>query len=118
MNDGAFLILLLAFIGMMGLVPFVLRRFGIPTVISLLIVGMLVGTNGVGFDLVGYLSGLLSFLGPPGQETATAHATAVSFNTIINSLGSLGLILLMALAGMEADFKLIKSVKKPVTGSE
>ena len=36
------------------------------------------------------------------------------FMTFIDSLGSLGLVFLMALAGMEADFKLLKSVRKPV----
>ena len=115
MSDGAFLILFMAFTAFMGLAPFVLRKFGIPAVISLLIVGMLVGPTGLGFDLVGKVSGWLSFLGAPGMEAETARNTAESFNMIINSLGSLGLMLLMALAGMEADFKLINSVRKPVT---
>ena len=114
MSDGAFLILFLAFTGLMSLIPFVLRKFQIPTVISLLIVGMLIGPTGVGVDLVGIISKALSFLGPPGQEVQTAVQTTESFNVIINSLGSLGLMLLMALAGMEADFDLIKSVRKPV----
>ncbi len=114
MNDGAFLILFLAFTGMMGLIPFILRKFNIPTVISLLVVGMLIGPTGIGVDLVGIISKALSFLGTPGNEAATAAQTTESFNVIINSLGSLGLMLLMALAGMEADFKLIKSVRKPV----
>ena len=115
MNSGAFLILFMAFTAFMGLVPFVLRKFGIPAVISLLVVGMVVGPSGVGFDLVGYISKLLSFLGPPGQELETARHTAENFNMLISVLGSLGLMLLMALAGMEADFKLINSVRKPVT---
>ncbi|MBE6390144.1 MAG: cation:proton antiporter [Lentisphaerae bacterium] len=114
MSDGAFLILFFAFTGMMGLVPFVLRKFHIPTVISLLIVGMLIGPTGIGIDLVGIISRALSFLGTPGQEVQTAVQTQESFNVVINSLGSLGLMLLMALAGMEADFKLIKSVRTPV----
>ena len=114
MNDSAFLILFLAFTGLMGLIPFLLRRFNIPTVISLLIVGMLIGPTGIGIDLIKQLSNWLSFLGTPGAEAETAQQTAESFTTIINSLGSLGLMLLMALAGMEADFKLIKSVRTPV----
>ena len=114
MSDGAFLILFFAFTGMMGLVPLVLRKFHIPTVISLLIVGMLIGPTGIGIDLVGIISRALSFLGTPGQEVQTAVQTQESFNVVINSLGSLGLMLLMALAGMEADFKLIKSVRTPV----
>ena len=97
MNDGAFLILFLAFTGMMGLIPFILRKFKIPTVIALLVVGMLIGPTGIGVDLVGILSNALSFLGTPGNEAATAAQTTESFNVIINSLGALGLMLLMAL---------------------
>ena len=115
MNDGAFLILFMAFTAFMGLAPFLLRKVGIPSVISLLLVGMIVGPTGLGVDLVGKISGWLSFLGTPGQEVETARQTAQSFNMIISTLGSLGLMLLMALAGMEADFKLIRSVRKPVT---
>ncbi len=114
MEDSAFLILFLAFTGLMGLIPFLLRKFHIPQVIALLIVGMLIGPTGIGVDLVQIISRWLSFLGVPGQEAVTAQRTAESFTMVINSLGALGLMLLMALAGMEADFKLIKSVRKPV----
>ena len=74
MNSGAFLILFMAFTAFMGLVPFVLRKFGIPAVISLLVVGMVVGSSGLGLDLVGHISNLLSFLGPPGQDACTNQA--------------------------------------------
>lgn len=114
MNDSAFLVLFIAFTALMGLVPFLLRRFNIPTVIALLIVGMLVGDTGIGIDLIGHLSRWLSFLGTPGEEAATAEWTASHFTSLVNSLGSLGLMMLMALAGMEADFKLIRAVRTPV----
>lgn len=114
MNDNAFLLLFIAFIALMGVVPFLLRRFGIPSVISLLLVGILVGPTGIGFDLIKYMSGWLSFLGVPGAEAQTAANTAAHFTTLVDSLGSLGLMFLMALAGMEADFKLIRSARKPV----
>ena len=106
MNDSAFLILFIAFTAMMSIIPFLLRRFKIPMVISLLVAGMIIGPTGL--NLVSVLSGPLSFLGTPAAET-TSH-----FNSLVNSLGALGLMLLMALAGMEADFKLINSAKKPV----
>lgn len=115
MNNSAFLIMFIALTAMMALVPFILRRVEIPPVISLLIVGMIIGP--AGFDLIGELSSLLSFLGTPGDEAHVAaqiKATSKDFSMLINSLGSLGLMFLMALAGMEADFKLIKSVRKPV----
>ena len=114
MNDNAFLLLFIAFIALMSVVPFSLRKFGIPSVISLLVVGIIVGPTGIGLDLIKTLSGWLSFLGVPGQEAVTAATTAGHFTSLVNSLGALGLMFLMALAGMEADFKLIKSARNPV----
>jgi len=115
MNDSSFLILFIALTALMAVIPFLLRRYHIPNVISLLVVGMLIGSHGLlGFDLVETLSQWLSFLGKPGEEAETARNTAKQFNTFVNSLGSLGLMFLMALAGMEADFRLIRSARKAV----
>ena len=113
MNESAFLILFLAIVAGMGIVPFLLRRFQIPVVISLLLVGILIGPTGIGIDLVGMLCRALSFLGDPNFPDTAAH-TQRHFMSFIDSLGALGLMLLMALAGMEADFKLIRSTRKPV----
>ena len=52
MNDNAFLLLFIAFIALMSIVPFSLRKFGIPSVISLLVVGIIVGPTGIGLDLI------------------------------------------------------------------
>ena len=106
MSNEAFLILFLVLIALITLIPFFLRRFKIPAVISLLITGMLIGKNG--FDLIGHVAPLLSFLG-----SSPARIESHSM-TLINSLGSLGLLFLMMLAGMEADFKLFKGNRKPV----
>ena len=106
MNDSAFLILFIAFTAMMSIIPFFLRRFKIPMVISLLVAGMIIGPTGL--NLVSTLSAPLAFLGTPPAETVS------HFNSLVNSLGALGLMFLMALAGMEADFKLINSARKPV----
>ena len=115
MNTSAFLILFIAFIALMGGVPFLLRRFGIPSVISLLIVGMLVGPTGVGIDLIRFLASKLTFLGTPGVDPAIfAAETGSHFNSFVDSLGAVGLLLMMALAGMEADFQLLRSTRKPV----
>ena len=113
MSESAFLILFLAVIACMAIVPFLLRRLQIPAVISLLLVGILIGPTGIGIDLVGALSRALSFLGDP-KIVDTAARTQRHFMSFIDSLGALGLMLLMALAGMEADFKLIRSTRKPV----
>ena len=106
MNDSAFLILFIAFTAMMSMIPFLLRRFKIPAVISLLVAGMLMGPTGL--NLVSAISEPLAFLGTPPAQTVS------HFNSLVESLGALGLMFLMALAGMEADFKLINSAKKPV----
>ena len=106
MTNEAFLILFLILIALMTLIPFSLRRFKIPAVISLLITGMLIGRNG--FHLLGHVAPMLSFLGTDPQRLES-HAM-----TLINSLGALGLLFLMMLAGMEADFKQFKGNKRPV----
>ena len=111
MNDATFLILFLSLTALMGLVPFLFKRFGIPSIISLLVVGMLIGPTGIGFDLVPWLADRVDFLAPKGSSPTE---TARIFQSFIDQLGSLGLMFLMALAGMEADFKLLKTCRRPV----
>ncbi len=110
MSSGSFLIIFIALIALMAVIPFLLKRWEIPQVIALLLVGMLIGPSGI--DLVGHLSQFTAWI--HGAGASEAATTASHFNTLIASLGSLGLMFLMALAGMEADFKLIKSVRVPV----
>ena len=106
MTNDACLVLFLILIALMTIIPLFLRRLKVPAVIALLVAGMLISPNGL--DLPGRLSPLLAMLGGT-PETVREHT--LSF---INSLGSLGLLFLMMLAGMEADFKLIRSSRKPV----
>jgi len=106
MTNDAFLVLFLILIALMTIIPLFLRRLKVPAVIALLVAGMLISPNGL--DLPGRLSPLLAMLGGT-PETVRAHTW-----NFINSLGSLGLLFLMMLAGMEADFKLIRSSRKPV----
>ena len=106
MSNDAFLILFLILITLMTVSPLFLRRFKIPQVIALLLVGMLIGPNGL--DLIGRIAPVLAFL---GGDPKLIESNSLS---LINSLGSLGLLFLMTLAGMEADFDLIKTSKKPV----
>ncbi len=106
MSNDAFLILFLILMALMTFFPIFFRKLKVPEVISLLIIGMIIGPNG--FDLIGHLAGKLTVF---GGEAAMIKTNAMSF---IDSLGSLGLLFLMTLAGMEADFKSMNSIRKPV----
>lgn len=106
MNNDTFLLLFISFIAIMGLAPLIFRKIKVPGVIALLIVGMIVGPNGI--DLIGKISIAAEYLG------GSPEACSQYFSTFIGSLGSLGLVFLMAQAGMEADFKMIREAKKPV----
>ncbi len=105
MTSDAFLLIFLVFLACITFFPALLKRWGIPGVISLMIVGMLAGPNAL--NMLTHLTNGLHFLGTP-------EVVYNNFSFFIAALGSLGLVFLMALAGMEADFKLIDNVKKPV----
>ena len=105
LTTEAFLLVFITFWAIIALVPLFFRRFKIPSVIVLLVTGMLIGPNGIG--LLNILAHKLSFL---GVEPSIVRNHSL---TMVNSLGSLGLVFLMTLAGLEADFKLINSVRKP-----
>ena len=110
MSDVTFLILFLGLTAVMAVFPLAMKKAGVPSVISLLVVGMLIGDTGVGLDLIPRLSRALHFL---VGSTSGASETAETFTLFIDKLGALGLMFLMALAGMEADFRLIGSCRKP-----
>ena len=105
LTTEAFLIVFISLWAIIALIPMLFRRFKIPSVIVLLVTGMLIGPNGIG--LLNILAHKLTFLGID-PEVVRTHSL-----TMVNSLGSLGLVFLMTLAGLEADFKLINSVRKP-----
>ena len=105
MSTEAFLIIFMTFWAIIALIPLFFRQFKVPGVIVLLVIGMIIGPNGLG--LLNFLANHLNFLGVD-PEVIRTHSL-----TMVNSLGSLGLVFLMTLAGLEADFKLIKTVRKP-----
>ncbi len=106
MNDHSFLVLFIVFIALMTLVPMLFKKVAVPSVIALLIVGMITGPNA--FDLIGKLASLSAHFG--GDPVVVEN----TFSSLVDALGALGLVFLMTLAGMEADFKLIRSALKPV----
>jgi len=97
-----FLIVFLVLMVLVSVVPQLLRRFHIPAVVSLMLVGIAIGPNA--FDLIRHLN---HFLGR-GYPTDQIYV-------VIEALGLLGLIFLMALAGMEVNLRIIKSERRAVT---
>lgn len=106
MTNEAFLITFMILLVVVSICPIFLRRFKVPGVIALLVAGMIIGPNCL--DLITHLSTVLSFFGGTPEKIVSDSMF------FVNSLGSLGLVFLMTLAGLEADFKLIRLAKKPV----
>ncbi len=95
MTGLTFLIMFLVLIALVTLGPLLLRRFHVPAVSAMMLVGVIVGPNAL--DVVGRLARLFS-RGYPASELFSA----------LEAMGLLGLIFLMALAGMEVEFGSLK----------
>jgi len=101
MTGLTFLILFLILMALMAFVPRWLQRFHIPNIISILIIGILIGPN-----LFNIIEQFNHFFGR-GYPTEQLYV-------VIDVMGLIGLVFLMSLAGMEANLKLIRSEKKAV----
>jgi len=84
---------------LMAIVPRWLQRFHIPNIISILIIGILIGPNL--FNLIEKFNHLFG----RGYPTEQLYV-------VIDVMGLIGLVFLMSLTGMEANLKLIRSEKK------
>lgn len=99
------LLLLIMYLVLMALVVFVpqiLRRLHVPAVVAIMLTGIFIGPHAL--DLLGHLS-----------EWMGGAYPAKDLYTVIDALGLLGLVFLMALAGMEVDVRMLTVEKKPVT---
>jgi Kef-type K+ transport system membrane component KefB len=101
MTGLTFLLMFLILMVLTAVIPRVLRRLYIPSVVALMITGILIGPHC--FDLIRHLN---RFLGR-GYPTEQLYI-------VIEALGLLGLVFLMALAGMEVDLRMLKAEKKAV----
>ena len=101
MSGLAYLLLFFILMTLVLLVPRLLKPLYVPAIISIILVGILIGPNS--FDLIGRLNGVLG----RGFPTETMYA-------VIDAMGQMGLVFLMALAGMEADISLIMLERKAV----
>jgi Kef-type K+ transport system membrane component KefB len=101
MVELSFLIIFLILITLMVVIPHILKRFYIPSIIAILLLGIIIGPNS--FDLVDKLNYLLGSSYPSDQ---------IYF--VIKVVGLLGLVFLMSLAGLDSNLRLIRSEKKTI----
>ena len=101
MTGLTFLMIFLVLMVLVAVVPQILRRWHIPVVVSIMLVGIVIGPNAL--DLIRSLN---IFLGR-GYPTQQIYL-------VLDALGLLGLIFLMALAGMEVDLRIIMAEKRAV----
>ena len=101
MGGLTFLIIFLILMTLVAIVPKLLMRFHFPAVVSIMLVGIIIGPQSL--NIIGWLNDILGRGYPTDQ-----------FYLILDSLGLLGLVFLMALAGMEVDLRLLLAERKAV----
>lgn len=101
MTGLTFLIMFLLLMTLVAVIPQLLRRFHIPAVISMLLIGIAIGPNAL--DLIRQLN---HFLGR-GYPTEQIYV-------VLEAMGLLGLVFLMALAGMEVNLRILMAEKRAV----
>jgi Kef-type K+ transport system membrane component KefB len=101
MTGLTFLIMFLLLMTLVAVVPQLLKRFHIPTVVSMMLIGILIGPNAL--DLIRHLN---HFLGR-GYPTDQIYV-------VLEAVGLLGLVFLMALAGMEVNLRILAAEKRAV----
>ncbi|MCF7818092.1 MAG: cation:proton antiporter [Kiritimatiellales bacterium] len=101
MTGLTFLIVFLILMALMAVVPQLLRRWHIPSVVAVMIVGIVIGPNAL--DLIQHVNHFLG-RGYPTQQ----------IYVVVDALGLLGLIFLMALAGMEVNLRIVMAEKRAI----
>jgi len=96
-----FLVVFLILMTLIAIVPQLLKRFHIPSIVSMMLIGILIGPNAI--DLVRHLNHFLG-RGYPTQQ----------IYVVLDAIGLLGLVFLMALAGMEVNLRIVRAEKKAV----
>jgi Kef-type K+ transport system membrane component KefB len=101
MTGLTFLILFLFLMALIAFFPRLLRRFNIPSVIAIMLIGIIIGPNML--NVMHFMNQLLG----RGYPTEDIYI-------VIETIGLIGLIFLMSLAGMESNLRIIQSEKKAV----
>jgi Kef-type K+ transport system membrane component KefB len=102
MTGLTFLTVFMFLMALTAIVPGLLRRFHVPSVVSMMLVGIVIGPNML--DLVRRLNHFLGRGFPPDD-----------IYLVLNTLGLLGLVFLMVLAGMEVRLDILKLERRAVT---
>lgn len=101
MDQLTYLVAFLVLIALIAVVPVTVRRWHIPSVVAIMAVGILIGPHGIGL-----LGGLADWM--------PSNVTGASLRTVVDALGFLGLVFLMALAGAETDLRMLINEKRAV----
>jgi len=101
MASLTFLIIFLVLITLIVLVPLLIRRFQIPSVVAVMLIGIVIGPNAL--NLVEKLTQLLGSGYPVDR-----------IYSVLDAMGLLGMVFLMALAGMEVNLRIVRAEKKAV----
>lgn len=96
-----FLIVFLILMALVAVVPQLLRRWHIPAVVAIMLTGIVIGPNS--FNLIYHVNHLMG----RGYPTEQIYV-------VLDALGLLGLIFLMALAGMEVNIRIVMTEKRAV----
>lgn len=96
-----FLVIFLLLMVLVATIPQILKRLHIPSVVAMMLVGIVIGPNAL--DLIRTLN---HFLGR-GYPTEQIYV-------VIDAMGLLGLVFLMALAGMEVNLRILSSERRAV----
>ncbi len=102
MDQFTYLVAFLVLIALIAVVPACVRRWHIPSVVALMAVGIIIGPNCL--DLLGWIANLI-------PSAVDAH----NLRVVVDALGFLGLVFLMALAGAETDLRMLSNEKLAVT---
>lgn len=100
MDQLAYVVVFSILIALFAIVPIGLRRYHVPAVVSIMIAGILIGPSCL--DVIGHVSHWIG-----GVDAASLYQ-------VVDAIGFLGLVFLMALAGLETDLALLRREIKGV----
>ncbi|MEG1552344.1 MAG: cation:proton antiporter [Kiritimatiellia bacterium] len=102
MDQMTYLVMFLFLIALIAVVPMFFHKIHVPAVVALMVVGIVIGPNCL--DVLGQIAGSMH----SGVQAATLYR-------IVDALGFLGLVFLMALAGVETNLRLLSNERKAVS---